>query len=65
MHTKFWSENLKERDNSEDSVKREDSIKMWWEGVVWIQLAQDRDQWRAVCEHGNETSGSIKDGCFE
>jgi hypothetical protein len=25
----------------------------------WIQLAQDRFQWRA-CEHGNEPSGSIR-----
>jgi hypothetical protein len=26
----------------------------------WIDLAQDRDQWRGSCEHGNEPSGSIK-----
>jgi hypothetical protein len=25
-----------------------------WEGVNWIYLAQDRDQWQAVCEHGSE-----------
>jgi hypothetical protein len=30
-----------------------------WDGVDWIDLAQDRDQWRAL-EHGNEPSGSIK-----
>jgi hypothetical protein len=29
----------------------------------WIDLAQDRDQWRGSCEHGNEPSGSIK--CWE
>jgi hypothetical protein len=30
-------------------------------GVMdWIDLAQDRDQWRGSCEHGNEPSGSIK-----
>jgi hypothetical protein len=28
--------------------------------VDWIHLAQDRDQWRALVKHGNETSGSIK-----
>jgi hypothetical protein len=43
----------------------EDSIRMdimeTCEGVDWIHLAQDRDQWRAL-EHGNETSGSIKGG---
>jgi hypothetical protein len=21
---------------------------IWWEGVAWIHLSQDRDQWRAV-----------------
>jgi hypothetical protein len=26
----------------------------------WIYLAQDRDQWRAHCEHGNGPSNSIK-----
>jgi hypothetical protein len=34
-----------------------------WDGVDWIDLAQDRDQWRALCEHGDEPSGSIK--CWE
>jgi hypothetical protein len=29
----------------------------------WIDLAQDRDQWRGYCEHGNEPSGSMK--CWE
>jgi len=36
-----------------------------WEGVDWMHLAQDRDQWRAVYEHGNEHSGSIKGGEFD
>jgi hypothetical protein len=26
----------------------------------WIDLAQDRDQWRGSCEHGNKSSGSLK-----
>jgi hypothetical protein len=30
-----------------------------WGGMDWIDLAQDRGS----CEHGNETSGSIK--CWE
>jgi hypothetical protein len=25
-----------------------------------IELAPDRAQWRAFCEHGNELSGSIR-----
>jgi hypothetical protein len=44
----------------------EDNIRMYlreigWGGVDWIDLAQDRDQWRV--EHDNEPSGSIK--CWE
>jgi len=35
-----------------------------WEGVGWMHLAQDRDQWRAVGEHCNEISGSIKGAEF-
>jgi hypothetical protein len=31
-----------------------------WDGMDWIELAQDRDQWRAVCEHGDEPSGFLK-----
>jgi hypothetical protein len=43
----------------------EDNIKIVvgdieWGGMDWIDLAQDRDQWRGFCEHGNETLGSIK-----
>jgi hypothetical protein len=42
-----------------------DNIKMnlreiGWSGMDWIDLAQNRDQWRRSCEHSNETSGSIK-----
>jgi hypothetical protein len=36
---------------------------MGWGGMDWIDLAQDRDQWRCPCEHGNEPLGSIK--CWE
>jgi hypothetical protein len=34
-----------------------------WSGMDWIDLAQDRDQWRGSCEHGKEPSSSIK--CWE
>jgi hypothetical protein len=32
--------------------RREDNIRMdlreiWWEGVDWMHLVQDKDQWRA------------------
>jgi hypothetical protein len=29
-------------------------------GMDWIELAQDRDRWGALCECGDEPSGSIK-----
>jgi hypothetical protein len=29
------------------------------DGMDWIGLAQDRDQWGS-CEHGDEPSGSLK-----
>jgi hypothetical protein len=31
-----------------------------WDGMDWIDLAQNRVQWRGSCEHDNEPSGSIK-----
>jgi hypothetical protein len=31
-----------------------------WECMDWIDLDQDRDQWRALVNHCNEPSGSIK-----
>jgi hypothetical protein len=42
-----------------------DNIKMdlgeiGWDGRDWIELAQDRDRWRALCEYGDEPSGSLK-----
>jgi hypothetical protein len=46
---KILLESLKRRDNLEDLGRWEDNIKMnimeiWWDGVNWIHLAQDRDQ---------------------
>jgi hypothetical protein len=32
-----------------------------WDGMDWMDLAQDREQWRAY-ERDNESSGSIKLG---
>jgi hypothetical protein len=32
--------------------------------VAWIHVTQYSYHWRALCEHGNELSGSIKGGVF-
>jgi hypothetical protein len=31
-----------------------------WDGMNWICLVQDRDQWRALCVHGDEPLDSLK-----
>jgi hypothetical protein len=52
VHTGFWWGNLRERDHLEDRGVGEDNIKMElqeveWGGMYWIDLAQNRDRWRA------------------
>jgi hypothetical protein len=46
----------------ENSIKM-DLKEIGWDGMDWIDLAQDVDHWRALGKHGNEPSGSIK--CWE
>jgi hypothetical protein len=41
-----------------DNIKM-DLREIGLDGMDWIDLAQDRDQWMAL-EHGNDPSGSIK-----
>jgi hypothetical protein len=41
-----------------DNIKM-DLREIGWDGVDWIDMAQDRDQ-EGSCEHGIEPSGSIK-----
>ena len=54
MYTGFWWGNLKEREHLEDpSVRWEDNIKMDLQEVGGgfgdlMELAQDRDRWRAL-----------------
>jgi hypothetical protein len=54
MHIGYWWESQKERDHWEDQdVGGWNNIKMdlreiGWDGMDWIDLAQDRDQWRAL-----------------
>jgi hypothetical protein len=42
-----------------DNIKI-DLREIGWDGVDWIDVAQNRKQWRFSCEHDNESSGSIK-----
>jgi hypothetical protein len=46
----------------EDTIKT-DLTEIVWAGMVRINMTQSRNQWRGFCQHGNETSGSIK--CWE
>jgi hypothetical protein len=45
-----------------DSIKI-DLREIGWDGVYWIDLVQDRVPMEGSCEHGDESSGSIK--CWE
>jgi hypothetical protein len=47
MHIGYWWESQKERDHWEDQ-----DVGVWtilkWIKMDWIDLAQDRDRWRAL-----------------
>jgi hypothetical protein len=47
MHIGYWWESQKERDHWVENIKM-DLREIGWNGMDWIDLAQDRDQWRAV-----------------
>jgi hypothetical protein len=62
-------ENLKGRDHSEDMGIDGKIILEWilekcggklWLGFIWLRIGTSG----ILCEHGNETTGSIKDGEF-
>jgi hypothetical protein len=52
MHIGYWWESQKVRDHWEDQGVGGWTILMWileiWDGIDWIDLAQDRNQWRAL-----------------
>ena len=54
VYTGLWWGNVKKGDHLEDLRRKwEDNIKMdlqevGYRGMYWIELAQDRDRWRAL-----------------
>jgi hypothetical protein len=53
MHIGYWWESQKERDHWEDQDVGGWTIlkltgEIGWDGRDWIELAQDKDQWRAL-----------------
>jgi hypothetical protein len=47
MHIGYWWESQKELDHWVDNIKK-DLREIEWDDMHWIDLAQDRDQWRAL-----------------
>jgi hypothetical protein len=45
-----------------DNIKM-DRREIGWDGVDWINMAQDREQWKGSCEYGIKHSGFMK--CWE
>jgi hypothetical protein len=54
MHIGYWWEMQKERDHGEDKDVGGWTILKWilreigWDGMDWINLAEDSDRWRAL-----------------
>ena len=69
MCTRFWWENLKQRDRLENlSINRIILKRIFkgveWVGAYWVHLAQDGDKGEGSCENSYEPSGYIKRGSF-
>jgi hypothetical protein len=54
MHVRYWWKSQKERDHWEGKAVGGWTILKWiidrWDGMDWIDLAQDRNQWRALVD---------------
>jgi hypothetical protein len=53
VHTGFWWAELTEPDHLEDPgvdgrIILKWNLKKWAGGIDWIDIAQDRDRWRAL-----------------
>jgi hypothetical protein len=53
VYTKFWGGNLRERDRLqapgvEEWIILRRIFRKWEGGMDWVDLAQDRDKWRAL-----------------
>jgi hypothetical protein len=53
IYTRFWWGNMRQRDPLERPRRRWENIQMHlqemgWGSADWIDLAQDRDRWRAL-----------------
>jgi hypothetical protein len=49
MHIGYWWESQKEGDHWEDQDVVELIIReIGWDGVDWMDMVQDRNQWRAL-----------------
>jgi hypothetical protein len=53
MHIGYWWETQREKDHWGPRHRWVDNIKMdlretGWDGMDWIDLAQERDRWRAL-----------------
>jgi hypothetical protein len=63
MHTKFWSENLKRKDHTEDLSVDVNIIFQWIVGnrmrrfVLLVASSSRQGPVAEFCEHGNKTSG--------
>jgi hypothetical protein len=69
MHTILWLENLKGRDHFEDLCVDGRVISEWtlvkqdgkvWAVCIWLRIRTSG----GLCEHSNESSGSMRSGEF-
>jgi hypothetical protein len=48
MHIEYWWECQKQKNTRKTKRRWVDLRETGWDGMDWIDLAQDRDQWRAL-----------------